>query len=89
MYLVCDEICEEGEYYYFEDTREKKCSDFCPEHKPFIAEKENENDPYIECIGNCSDNGQLLINNTFICVKECPEGYYEVNSTCVDKCEDG
>ena len=89
MYGVCDQICLAGEFFYYEDTRERKCSDYCPDKKPYMAEPDDENAPNIECIGDCQDNNQLLMNNTFSCVKECPEGYYIINLTCVDKCPEG
>ena len=90
MYAICDQICSPGEFFYYEDTREKKCSDICPDEKPYMAEPEDENQPNIECIGNCTDNEQFLMNNTFNCVKKCPEGYFLANKLiCVDKCEEG
>ena len=42
MFGVCDQICQEGEFFYYEDTREKKCSSECPAHKPYMLEKEND-----------------------------------------------
>ena len=41
-----------------------------------MAEPDIEDPPNIECIGNCTDNNQFLMGNTFSCVKECPKDYY-------------
>ena len=89
MYDVCDQICKAGEFYYYLDTRERKCSDECPNIKPYMAEPDIENPPNIECIGNCTHNKQFLMENTFNCIKECPEGYSIRYSTCVLKCPEG
>ena len=86
MFGVCDQICKEGEFFYYTVMREKVCCDVCPDEKPYMAEPEDDESTNFECISNCADNNQLLINETFNCVKECPEGYYEVNQTCVSKC---
>ena len=84
LYGVCDEICNDGQYFYYEKNREKKCSDSCPEDIPFSYENENENN--LECINNCLEINQFLINNTFTCVKECPEGFNIYNNTCTKEC---
>ena len=89
MYGVCDQICQEGEFFYYEDTREKKCSSECPEHKPYMLEKENDDDTFIECIKSCQDNNQLFLENSFQCLNQCPEGYFLIDFTCVSKCPDG
>ena len=89
MYGVCDQICKEGEFYYYLDTREKKCSDVCPDIKPYMAEPDIEDPPNIECIGNCTDNNQFLMGNTFSCVKECPKDYYLRHMTCFENCPEG
>ena len=86
MYGICDQIPKEGQYFYYEETRERKASDECPEHMPYIAEPETENQPNLECLSNCSQNNQFLLGNTSICVSECPEGYYIMYSVCVDQC---
>ena len=82
MYGVCDQICQPGEFFYYEDTRDKKCASVCPPHKPYMLEKENEDDPFVECIGNCTINNQLFLDNSNQCLKRCPEGYFIGNLTC-------
>ena len=89
MFGVCDQICQEGEFFYYEDTREKKCSSECPAHKPYMLEKENDDDTFIECIRNCTDNDQFFLENSFQCIKQCPEGYFTINLTCYSKCPEG
>ena len=89
MYGVCDQICQPGEFFYYEDTRDKKCASVCPPHKPYMLEKENEDDPFVECIGNCTINNQLFLDNSNQCLKRCPEGYFIGNLTCYYRCPDG
>ena len=89
MYGVCDQICQPGEFFYYEDTREKKCSSVCPEHKPYMLEKENDDQIFIECIRNCTENNQYFLAYSFQCLKQCPEGYYTLNLTCYEKCPEG
>ena len=86
LYGVCDKKCDNGDYYYFEKNREKKCVNRCPEEYPFLAENEDPNINNYECIKNCTDNNQLLINETFTCVIECPVGYSKYELLCVIQC---
>ena len=68
MYDVCDQICKAGEFYYYLDTRERKCSDECPNIKPYMAEPDIENPPNIECIGNCTHNKQFLMEKILVII---------------------
>ena len=87
FYGVCDEICSDEQLFYYDNNnREKKCVDSCPEEIPFIAESNDENENNLECLGNCTDNNQYLINNTFTCVKECPEEYNIYEKICTLIC---
>lgn len=86
LYGVCDQICDEGDFFYYEKNREKKCTPNCPDEMPFSSENDDENIYNLECIKNCTENNQLLINNTFSCVKECPEGFNRFDLLCIEVC---
>ena len=86
MYQVCDQICKDGQFFYFEDTREKKCGDVCPDEKPYILVPDTDDVKNFECIANCTINGQLSLENSFYCIRECPQGYAYMYSECREKC---
>ena len=86
MYGVCDEICDNGDFFYYSKTREKKCVNKCPDDFPFLAENEDNSINNYECIANCTHNNQFLINETFTCTKECPDGYNKFGILCVQTC---
>ena len=87
LYGVCDKICREGEYFYYDENNERKCTDICPDDLPYYSESEDVNDYRIECISSCIIKNQFFIDNTFNCVNECPEGYNIYNENiCVEKC---
>ena len=85
-YGVCDEICSEDQLFYYDENRERLCVDSCPEEMPFTSESNDETETNLECLQNCTDNDQYLINNTFICVKVCPEGYNIYEKICTLEC---
>ena len=86
FYGMCDKICKDGEYFYYDIERERHCTDACPDDMPYYSESGDDNDFSIECIANCIDNNQLLIINTYSCTRECPEGYNEYNNYCIEEC---
>ena len=89
LYGVCEKICKEGEYIYFNEYSERICTEKCPDHLPYISEidNENENSFFFECISSCEINNQILIQNTFTCVDECPDGFFLFNyNLCVEEC---
>ena len=86
LFGVCDQVCNEGEYFYFNDYLEKKCVQNCPDELPYMSESDIENDYSIECISDCTKKDQLLIKDTFSCVKECPEGFKKDGLLCVEEC---
>ena len=86
LYGVCDQVCKEGDYFYFTSYQEKKCAETCPSELPYMSESDIENDYSIECISDCTKKNKLLIDGTYLCVKECPDGYNQYDLLCVEEC---
>ena len=85
LYGVCEKNCEKG--YYYVEKRVKLCEDTCPENIPYGRETETK---YLyECVENCTGYGQLYINGSINCTKNCPEDYpYKIGDVCYSSCPD-
>lgn len=86
LYGVCNKICKSNEYYYYNNLKERICTDECPSERPYYSESGIEGDYSIECISSCEVYNQILIFNTTSCVYQCPEGYYLYNHLCMKEC---
>ena len=70
--------CAEGQYSYYDEQNELKCTEDnkCPDNYKSIPDK-------MQCLKDCSQDGEYIIELNNECVKNCPDGYHEESGKCI------